>query len=130
MIDIALRRQFFADEIEAVANLRTARLRDALASVPREQFLGPGPWTVHGEYSGARLTASADPTHVYHNYSVAIDPARQLFNGMPSFVTGVIDQLGLAEGSPVLHVGAGLGDYTPHKAAVVGTTGQVVATEI
>ncbi len=33
--------------------------------------------------TGPRKTPDADPRHLYHNVSVAIDPARQLFNGAP-----------------------------------------------
>ena len=46
MMDLALRRRFFAEELEAVVKLRSAALVDAFAAVPREQFLRPGPWTV------------------------------------------------------------------------------------
>ena len=38
------RRRFFAEEIQAICNLQTAALVEALATVPREQFLPPGPW--------------------------------------------------------------------------------------
>jgi hypothetical protein len=45
-MDLALRRRFFAEELEAVCRLRAPYLVNALATVPREQYLGPGPWTV------------------------------------------------------------------------------------
>ena len=96
------RRRFFAEEIQAVCNLRTAGLVEALATVPREAFLPPGPWTIRaeGDYGEPpRQTPDADPRHVYHNISVAIDPARMLFNGAPSVVAMCIDRLALAAGS-------------------------------
>ena len=40
-LDLDLRRRFFADELEAVAKLRSPRLVDAFATVPRERFLPP-----------------------------------------------------------------------------------------
>ena len=89
MTDLDLRRRFFAEEIEAVCKLRSAALVDAFATVARERFLRPGPWTVlaDGDFPGSamqtRLTSDADPARVYHNIVVAIDPARQLFNGQP-----------------------------------------------
>src|SRR6266849_9812229 len=43
LIDI---RQFFAEEIQAVANIQTKALVEAFAKVPREHFLGPGPWQI------------------------------------------------------------------------------------
>ena len=80
-----LQRQFFAEEIEAVARLKTPALVAALAAVPRERFLPPGPWTtladvdiVAGGFSGSPakhvMTLDADPRRVYHNIGIAIDP--------------------------------------------------------
>jgi len=43
-----------------------------------------------------RTTADADPARVYHNIAVAIDPARQLFNGQPGTLGYWMDQLALA----------------------------------
>src|SRR6185436_20941421 len=136
MIEIALRRQFYAEEIEAVAKLRTAALVDALATVPRERFLRAGPWTVLAEtdFTGAgpaktRETPDADPARVYHNIGIAIDPARQLFNGQPATLAPWIDGLELAPGARVLHIGCGLGYYTAVMAACVGEGGRVVAFE-
>ena len=131
MIPIELRRQAYAEEIEAVANLTTPGLVDALATVPRERFLPAGPWTVRGETGPdrPRRTPDANPDRVYHNISVAIDPARQLFNGAPSTVAAFIDALVLVPGSRVLHVGAGTGYYSAVMGRVVGESGRVVASE-
>ncbi len=129
-MNIDTRRQFFAEEVAAIANLRTPRLVAALAAVPRERFLPPGPWIVQSEQGTARPTPDADVAHVYHNYSVAIDPARQLFNGAPAFVTGLIDALALQKGARILHVGAGLGYYSAMLGHVVGPSGDVLAIEV
>jgi protein-L-isoaspartate(D-aspartate) O-methyltransferase len=135
-MDLALRRRFFAEEIEAVGKLRSAALVDALATVPRERYLPPGPWTVLADADMAaggppktRQTADADPARVYHNITVAIDPERQLFNGQPSMLAGWIDVLDLARGGRVMHLGCGLGYYTALMGRVVGETGRVVALE-
>jgi len=127
---LTARRRFFAEEIQAVAGLKSAALVDALATVPREAFLPHGPWVVQGDISGARPTPDADPRHVYHNYSVAIDPERQLFNGAPALVAGAIDKLGVTPGMRVLHVGAGLGYYSAILAHIAGPSGRVVAIEV
>jgi protein-L-isoaspartate(D-aspartate) O-methyltransferase len=136
MMDLALRRRFFAEEIEAVARLRSPLLVEALASVPRERFLRGGPWTVLAEvdFTGTapaktRETPDADPARVYHNIGIAIDPARQLFNGQPATLAPWIDALDLAPGSRVLHLGAGLGYYTAVMAHCVGSSGHVLAIE-
>jgi protein-L-isoaspartate(D-aspartate) O-methyltransferase len=131
--DLALRRRFYADEIAATSNLTTQALVEALATVPRERFLPSGPWVVRaeGDYGGPpRQTADANPEHVYHNFSVAIDAERQLFNGGPGIVSMAIDALALREGHQVLHIGCGLGYYSALMAHVVGSTGRVVAIEV
>src|SRR5262245_27015564 len=133
MNDLDLRRRFFAEELEATTNLRTAGLVEALATVPREQFLPPGPWLIFGEGDiggGPRQTPAADPSRVYHNVSFAIDPSRQLFNGGPSTVARAIDALALNAGERVLHLGCGLGYYTAIIAQTVGPSGHVVAIEV
>jgi protein-L-isoaspartate(D-aspartate) O-methyltransferase len=140
MMDMELRRRFFAEELEAVCKLRTPALVDAFATVPRDQFLPPGPWTVLADSdlgaqigSGAqrmRSTPDADPARVYHNIAVAIDPERQLFNGQPGTLGFWIDSLDLVPGARVLHVGAGLGYYTAVMGECVGSAGRVLAFEV
>ena len=133
MSDLSARRRFFADEIAAVSGISTNGLVEALAEVPRERFLMPGPWLVKGEgdhFSGGRTTPDADPRHVYHNYAIAIDPARELYNGNPAFLSTLIDRLVLRPGARVLHVGAGLGYYTALLGSTVGPSGRVVAIEV
>lgn len=139
-IDLTHRRQFFAEEIETVARLKTPGLVDALAAVPREQFLPPGPWTTLADFDMAGLigggparfitTPDADPKRVYHNIGIAIDPARQVFNGQPATLASWIDALALTPGQHVVHVGAGLGYYTAVLAHCVGPLGRVLAYEV
>src|SRR5262245_41065885 len=130
MTDLAAHRRFFAEEIEAIADLHTPGLIEALAAVPRERFLGPGPWIVLGEgdyAAGAalnapartRTTPDADPRRVYHNVAVAIDSERRLFNGQPGTLVVWIDALNLAPGQRVLHIGSGPGYYTAIMAHAV-----------
>jgi len=132
-MELALQRRFFAEEIQAVSNLKTASLVDALAEVPRDRFLPPGPWLLKSEADmGAppRPTPDADPRRVHHNVAVGIDPARMLFNGQPGFVALLIDMLALESGNRVLHVGCGLGYYSALIAHVVGPQGRVVALDV
>jgi protein-L-isoaspartate(D-aspartate) O-methyltransferase len=46
MIDLSATRRAYAEEVRATANLRSDALVAALARVPREHFLGPGPWQI------------------------------------------------------------------------------------
>jgi protein-L-isoaspartate(D-aspartate) O-methyltransferase len=134
-MEMELRRRFYAEELEAVCKLRSSRLVEALATVPRESFLRPGPWTVLTEVdflggsSKTALTADADPARVNHNIAVAIDPGRQLFNGQPGTLSVWIDALDLVPGARLLHVGAGLGYYSAVMAHCVGPEGRLVAIE-
>lgn len=129
MLELEARRRFYAEEIEAACGLRTRALVDALASVPRERFLGPGPWLVGDILGAPRPTPDADPARVYHNVAIAIDPERQLFNGQPGTIGAWIDRLSLAPGARVVHVGAGTGYYTALMAHCAGPRGRVLAFE-
>jgi protein-L-isoaspartate(D-aspartate) O-methyltransferase len=39
-------REFYAREVKFAASLTTPELVEAFAKVPREKFLGPGPWQI------------------------------------------------------------------------------------
>ena len=39
-------RRFYSDEIRFAGNIQSAALLEAFARVPREKFLGPGPWQI------------------------------------------------------------------------------------
>src|SRR5579872_5528962 len=115
-----------------IGALTSPALVDALATIPRERFLPPGPWTVRSEADVAappRQTPDADPRHVYHNVAIAIDPTRMLFNGTPSLIGMAIDVLALPPGARALHIGAGTGYYTALMGACVGEAGRVLALE-
>ncbi len=130
-IDLDTRRQFYAEELHAAANLQSEVLVKAFAKVPREHFLGPGPWRVCSpDFKGYRTTKDADPKHLYHNILVAIDASRHLNNGHPSFLAFLIDQLELQKRGHVIHVGCGTGYYTAIMAEVVGREGHVTAIDI
>lgn len=128
-------RRFFAEELQAVVNLKSEALVEAFATVPRENFLGSGPWqiwqSVLGGMSGYyRKTSDDNPKHLYHNILIAIDAAKQLNNGQPSTVASFMDALDLKVSDKVLHIGCGLGYYTAILAHVVGANGYVVGVEI
>jgi len=48
MSEIASVRRMYAQQIVATASATTPALLDAFAAIPRERFLGPGPWLVVG----------------------------------------------------------------------------------
>jgi protein-L-isoaspartate(D-aspartate) O-methyltransferase len=129
---LAAARQSYAEELRFTAPIRSAAVVKAFATVPRERFLGPGPWRILSPVSLSEYwtTENADPRHVYHDVLVAIDQTRRLNNGQPSLWAYLYDQLGLTPGSHVVHVGAGTGYYSAILAEIVGRDGQVTAIEI
>ena len=130
---LELQRRWYADELRWSAGLKSERLVEAFASVPREAFLGDGPWQLlSGTQPGIGYTRTkdADPRHLSHNVLVAIDARRNLNNGHPSFLAWLIEQLDLKDGQGAYHVGAGTGYYSAILATMVGKRGRVVAIEL
>jgi protein-L-isoaspartate(D-aspartate) O-methyltransferase len=129
--NLDLSRQYYAEELRAVADLQSESLVRAFTKVPREHFLGPGPWRVFSPGSESDWsTKDADPRHLYHNLLVVIDAERHLNNGYPSFLAFLIDELQLRPGEHVVHIGCGTGYYTAIMAEVVGSKGHVTGIEI
>jgi protein-L-isoaspartate(D-aspartate) O-methyltransferase len=130
VIDDAARRAFAA-AVAATAKVADRRVIDAFARVPREAFLGSGPWTIRGAGIPApQLTATADPTEVLRDVSVALDASRDLYNGAPSVVAPWLEALAVAPGDRVVHLGAGTGYYSALLAELAGPNGRVDAIEV
>ena len=128
-------RRFYAEEVQLSARLTSTALIEAFARVPRERFLGPGPWDiVLPDITTARIdymtTADSDPRRIYHNVVVALDRSRELTNGQPGTLAHFINALGLVPGDRVYHLGCGSGYYTAIMSDVVGPGGRVTASEV
>ena len=132
-------REFYAREIKFAANLTTSGLVEAFAKVPREKFLGPGPWQI-GSAEGRATSAAgltqlsyitvSDPRDLYHNVVISLDRAKDINNGQPGSLACWIDALILKAGERVFHLGCGVGYYTAIMAGVVGRSGSVVGLEL
>ena len=128
--DLDTARERYAEEFRYTAHLTSAEVIRAFARVPRERYLGPGPWRIFQPYTRRYWTTpDADPRHLYHDVLVAIDETRVLNNGQPSFLAFLIETLALQEGNHVVHVGCGTGYYSAVLAALVGPGGRVTAIE-
>jgi len=128
---LAAARRWYAEDLRCRAPvLRDLRLIDAFAAVPREHFVGPGPWRIIAHPSEPFLTPDDDPRWLYHDVLVTIDASRNLNNGQPSFWARNLEHLDLARGERVLQVGAGTGYYSAVLAEIVGAAGRVTAVEI
>jgi len=132
-------REFYAQEIRFAANVTTPGLVEAFAKVPREKFLGPGPWQI-GSAEGRAMSAAGltqlsyitvtDPRDVYHNVVISLDRAKDINNGQPGALARWIDALGLKAGDRAFHLGCGVGYYTAIMAEAVGPSGTVVGLEL
>ena len=127
--ELAVVRRAYAMQILAVMGVEDTRVETAFADVRREKFLGDGPWQLVNRSHKYRQTPSADPTYLYTDDIVAIDAARNLNNGEPSFHAMMIARVAAKPGEHVVHVGAGVGYYTAIFAHLVGAEGKVTAIE-
>jgi protein-L-isoaspartate(D-aspartate) O-methyltransferase len=132
-------RRFYAHEIRFAAGIKASALVEAFAHVPREKFLGQGPWDLGSPEARAMSAIGAtqmayttvhDPRDVYHNVVIPLDKAGDINNGQPSALARWIDALDLQTGARVYHLGCGVGYYTAIMAEVVGTKGTVVGSEV
>jgi len=132
MDDISAARRWYAEDLRRKTPvLRNLHVIDAFAAVPREPFLGPGPWRIIPHpYQQPFLTPDSDPRWLYHDVLVSIDPSRDLNNGMPSFWARNFEHMNIARGERVLQIGAGTGYYAAVLAEIVGPGGHVTAVEI
>jgi protein-L-isoaspartate(D-aspartate) O-methyltransferase len=130
MVDtVAAARRWFAEDLRYKAHVGSRAVVEAFATVPRERFVGPGPWRFSG-MDGFWTTENQDPGSVYHDLLIAIDESLHINNGQPSLYAYLFDRLGIAPGESVLHLGYGTGYYTAILATLVGPTGKVTAFEI
>ncbi|WP_448041347.1 protein-L-isoaspartate O-methyltransferase family protein [Bradyrhizobium liaoningense] len=130
MSDLAAARARYAERIARRERISSPRLLEALATVPREDFLPRGPWRIKSEAArGYRLTPDADPVHLYDNVLVAIDARRRLDTGLPSLWAHLIDVLDVREKERVVQIGCGLGYFSAVLSMMVGTKGSVHAVE-
>ncbi|MGB0063629.1 MAG: methyltransferase domain-containing protein [Terracidiphilus sp.] len=122
-------RRNYAEEICRRNGVSSPALLAAFATVPRERFLGPGPWIIQGEGMG-HVTPDTDPVRVYHDALIVLDESRHLNNGQPSLWAIHLERLHIRSGDQILHLGCGTGYYTAILAELTGPTGKVTAVEV
>jgi protein-L-isoaspartate(D-aspartate) O-methyltransferase len=123
-------RLFFASLITASVGLpRGSRLEAALASTPRERFIGPGPWRVFTA-AGYIETPTDDPAFLYQDVTVALQAEGQINNGQPTLHALCLAAVNPKEDEAIVHIGAGTGFYTALLAKLAGPSGSVDAYEI
>jgi protein-L-isoaspartate(D-aspartate) O-methyltransferase len=129
MDTIDAHRRFYARFIVESSGLSDERLVAAFSAVPREDYVGPGPWPV---FAGERYlpTVSDDPRLLYQDVLIGLATERGINNGQPTLHARCMAAAAPAPGEAVVHIGAGTGYYTAVLAQLVGPTGRVVAFEI
>jgi protein-L-isoaspartate(D-aspartate) O-methyltransferase len=128
--ELRIIRAAYAKQILSAANTRDVRLAAAFAAIPREDFVGPGPWLMLRWWRRDYVpTPDADPVYLYTNDLVALLPERRLNNGQPSLHAHLMHQASPVAGEHVVHVGTGTGYYTAILAHLVGPSGRVTGIE-
>lgn len=122
-------RRLYARMMAAASNSADPRLERIFEAVPREAFLGPGPWRL--VVNGRPIeTPGLDPTPLYQNVLVALDAERGINNGEPFLHAGWIGAVAPQPGETICHVGAGTGYYTAILSMLVLPDGHVTGFEI
>jgi protein-L-isoaspartate(D-aspartate) O-methyltransferase len=124
-------RQAFAEELRVLAHMEQEEIVRAFAEVPRERFVGPGPWRLLNLFEQKYWTTpDAEPHWLYHNVLVALDESRGLNTGEPSLWAHHFDRLHIEAGERILQIGTGSGYFTAILAEIVGRQGQVLGFEV
>jgi len=122
-------RGFFARLMAAASGSSDPRLERIFELVPREAFMGPGPWHVRAGRQYVQ-TPDNDPRYLYQNALVALDMNKGINNGEPFLHARWIGLVAPQPGEHVSHVGAGTGYYTAILSMLVLPDGKVDAYEI
>jgi protein-L-isoaspartate(D-aspartate) O-methyltransferase len=127
--ELRIVRAEYANQGLAAAHGVDASVAQAFAAIPREDFVGPGPWQVLRWLRNYVPTPDADPVYLYTDDLVALVPERGVNNGQPSLHAHLIHQALPPVGGHVVHVGTGTGYYTAILAHLVGPSGRVTGIE-
>lgn len=126
---LAIVRAAYAKQVLSAVSVDDPRIEAAFARVPREDYMGPGPWPIVRGYRVYEASPSSDPVHLYRDNLVGLAPEREINNGLPSFHAYLLACSAPAEGEHIVHVGSGTGYYTAIMADLVGSSGRVTAIE-
>jgi protein-L-isoaspartate(D-aspartate) O-methyltransferase len=107
-------RARFAEELAALCGLRSEALLQAFRTVPREDFLPPGPWMIEGMDGACFPSLDDAPARILHAVGVVLSRSGQqpLHCANPAPVAKALQNTALHSGDRVLHVGAGLGYFS------------------
>lgn len=125
-----VRERYAADIARAArVGLTHPRVERAFATLPREAFLPPPPWTIFAP-GAAEMRETHDPADLYADVLVVLDRRRGINNGQPSLHAAWLALLDPQPGETAIHVGTGTGYYTALLAFLVSPGGRVAAYEV
>ena len=122
-----IRRAYARQILLRAGALGDVTLKDAFAAVPRERFLGSGPWRL--AWRGGYRDCPAQADLVYQDALFALAEERGVNNGEPSLHAAWMHAVQPRRGKRALMVGAGAGYYAAILAELVERDGQVLAIE-
>ena len=123
-------RALYARQMGALLGKRDERLQAAFAAVPREAFLDDRPWRIVSPGGETVTLPENDPTLIYQDVLLALQPERGVNNGSPSLHIRLMHALDVRPGQRVLHLGVGSGYYTAILAELVGPQGSVIGVDL
>jgi protein-L-isoaspartate(D-aspartate) O-methyltransferase len=127
--EVEVIRRAYARHVTFLGRADNRELEAAFAEVPRESYLGAGPWPIW-TWSGRYIsTPNSDPAWLYADILVGIRPEQRLNNGQPSAHATWIAAAAPSAGEHVVHVGAGVGYFSAIMAHMVGSKGRLTAIE-
>src|ERR1700709_1450444 len=102
--NIAEIRGVFSRLMAAASGSADPRLERAFELVPREAFMGPGPWRV-GRYQTYLETPDADPAYLYQTVVGALDAHNGINRREPFFQAIWMGAVSPRAGDTVCHIG-------------------------
>ena len=115
--------------VQQIGKPNNEALKKAFQSVPRELFLGKGPWQIADLRGGYVDAPTSNAEFVYQNILFALDTDKGINNGLPSLHAQNLLALDINRGESIMHIGAGTGYYTAILAELTGEAGSVTAFE-
>jgi hypothetical protein len=78
--ELVVARRTCDKKLMATSGVTDPRIEEALASVPREHFLGPAPWKLGTEDGSYVEAPSGDPVHLYTGVLTGLDQSSGALN--------------------------------------------------
>lgn len=95
-------RQLYARQVLALAGADSdKRLEKAFATVPREHFLGGRRWHAVTPWAPHLRLHANDPSLLYQDVVISLDPKRGVNNGSPSLHAWMMHKVGPLTGQPL-----------------------------